>query len=134
MNEEKGIDFKKVYSILSELLDNQSLPLTDRILLYRFVDKLKDSEKFEGLVNRNFNALYLLQEKDGINESIENNKSIFLPCRFYLKPIGNDNWELYLDNSLFLDKLSAQLARKISKDINIAYLIKSRRKLSQTKN
>lgn len=127
----KEININNVKNLILEIIDDLNYSLTDRMELYRFINKLSDSENFEVTVNRQLSALKLKNDKEFINSSIDSRKDIFLKCGFLLKPVQETNWELFLNNESFLDQLDKNLARKIALDINVAFLIKAVR-LSRT--
>jgi len=125
MKIKRELNFDKVRKTLLEFIEDLNYNLNDRIEVYRFLHKLSDSEKFGALVNRNFSASKLKLEKKGIDEALNSRKSLFMKCGFMLKPVHDINWELYLNNELFLNSLDKEIARKIAFDINVAYSIKA---------
>lgn len=116
----KIIDLNLVYNILTKAIEGEELTYFERVMLYRFKDKLTDSESFEFTTNRTFSGLQLKFEKDRIEDLLNERLPINLHCNFTLKPVDKTNWELYQGESLFLDKLDTKLARRIAYDINVA--------------
>lgn len=127
MNIQKSINLKEVFNIITEMIGNPELSARDRILMYRFLDKLSDADTFENVVNKEFSTIKRKTWKDAIEKSIADRKEIVLKCGFCLLPTGASNWELYLNNELFLDQLDKKIAYNIAMDINSAFLIKSSR-------
>jgi len=127
MNIQKSINLRKVYSILNEMISNPEFSAEDRLLLYRFLDKLSDTDAFENVVNRKFSIIKRKSWKSAIEKCITDRSEIVLKCGFCLLPSGVSNWELYLNNELFLDQLDKKIAYNIAMDINVAFLIKSSR-------
>lgn len=127
MDIQKSINLKKVYDILNDMVSNPELSAYDRILMYRFLDKLSDTEAFEAIVNREFSMIKRNLWKNEVENCIADRKEVILKCGFCLVPSGMSNWELYLNNELFLDQLDKKIAFKIAMDINSAFLIKSSR-------
>jgi hypothetical protein len=124
MKIKKEISLSRVRRILLELIDDLNYDLNDRIEIYRFFHKISNSESFEVIINKHFSALKLKLEKSGIEEALNSRKNLFMKCGFMLKPVQETNWELYLNNELFLDSLDIKIAKKIAFDINVAYFIK----------
>ncbi len=127
MKIDRAFNLSELRSLLMDLINDPHLPMTNRILLYRFLDKITDSDKFSLRVNKEFSALNLKMDKNRINDSIVNRNPINLNCDFYLKPVQTTNWELHWNNRLFLSKLDAKIARRIAFDINAAFAIKASR-------
>lgn len=120
----KNISLPKVYKILESYCKDLSHPLEDRMMIYRFLNKLSDTEDFELKVNREFSAYKLKNKKDAIEDAIINRVDIQLPCEFVLHPVKITNWQLYWNDELFLDSLDPKIARRIAYDINVAFAIK----------
>jgi hypothetical protein len=124
MKIKKDLDLDNVRKILLELIDDLNYNLYDRIEIYRFLYKLSNSENFGVIVNKQFSAIRLKLEKTEIDEKLNSRNPIFMKCGFMLKPVQETNWELYLNNELFLDSLDKKIARKIAFDINVAFFTK----------
>lgn len=125
MDIKKTFSLNKVRDVLAKVMNDPSYTLEEKILIYRFRDKLTDTESFELRVNREFSAIQLKTEKDGVDKAIWERTPIYLPCGFYLKPVQETNWELYLNDEIFLKQLDQKIARRIALDINVAFSIKA---------
>lgn len=120
----KNINLVKTYKILENFITDNSQPYEDRLTIYRFLNKLTDTEDFELRVNREFSAYKLKNKKDEIEMNINKRVEINLSCGFSLVPYRADSWKLYLDDELFLESLDARIAKRIAYDINVAFSIK----------
>lgn len=121
----KNISLNRVYKLFESLIADNHLSLDDRVLLYRFLNKLTDTEEFELHVNREFSAHKLKTKKDNIEMLLSQREEINLPCEFVLQPYKSTNWQLYWNDELFLDSLDLKIARRIAFDINVAFSIKA---------
>lgn len=124
---DKNINLIEVYEVLNKFIHTNSNPLTERLSIYRFLNKLSDTEEFELRVNREFSAYKLKNQKDKYLKLIEDRKEIQLPCEFTLVPYQLTNWRLYWKDDLFLDSFDESLAKRIAFDINVAYAVKCSR-------
>lgn len=124
---DKNINLIEVYEILNKFIHTNSNPLNERLSIYRFLNKLSDTEEFELRVNREFSAYKLKNQKDKYLKLIEDRKEIQLPCEFTLVPYQLTNWKLYWKDDLFLDSFDESLAKRIVFDINVAYAVKCSR-------
>lgn len=121
----KSISIPKVYRVLEEFCKNNANAFDDRLAIYRFLNKLSDTEEFELQVNREFSAYKLKNRKDQIEDALRERKDLELMCGFSLHPYKVTNWQLYLNDELFLDSLDFKIARRIAFDINTAFNIKA---------
>ena len=124
---DKNINLIEVYEVLNKFIHTNSNPLTERLSIYRFLNKLSDTEEFELRVNREFSAYKLKNQKDKYLKLIEERQEIQLPCEFTLVPYQLTNWRLYWKDDLFLDSFDESLAKRIAFDINVAYAVKCSR-------
>lgn len=133
MKVSKNVNSTEVYHLLKGLTQCNMLPFESRVLLYRFLDKLADSEEFELKMNREFSAIKLIEDKDAIQNNIKNKIAIILGCGFILIPdeVG-DNWHLQQESDLFLSDLTPEEAKRIALDINVAFLMKATQRRPKT--
>lgn len=96
------VDVIQSYKILDKAISGMVLTDEDRLMLYRFKDKLTDSESFEFTVNRLFNGYQLKTWKDIVERFLNERRTIRLMCDFYLIPVGDTNWVLKCNDQDFL--------------------------------
>jgi hypothetical protein len=123
---DRYVNLKSVWTVLDKISNGFNLTEDERILIYRFKDKLTDSSKFESDTNREFSRLQLLKRKDAIEAKLVERSVIHLNCKFSLVP-QKDYWSVYVGTDEWLTKLDDNLARRIAYDINVAFKIKSAR-------
>jgi hypothetical protein len=125
------LDLGSVRSLLLKAAsDDQYYTQEERMNLYRFVDKLSDSDAFEGIVNKAFSEVKN-KTKLSIDSNLQSRTPIRLNCGFELVPVGSTNWELVLNGSEFLVSLNKATARKIALDINVAFNIKHHQQVTK---
>jgi len=119
------IDLKLVWDTMNKVIEGVIPTESDRLILYRFKDKLTDSEKFEFTVNKEFSRIQLKELKDEIEYLIDNRFKVVLKMGFELVPYAEVNWKLMHYGNIYLDNLDTKLARRIAYDINVAIKIKA---------
>jgi len=116
------IDLKRVMDSLDKAINGELLSKVEKLDLYRFRDKLTVSEDFSKLVNKDFSGIVMKYSYEEVSKKLKAGKNVVLLNDFELRYKGG-YWDLYRDGSLFLNNLDYKLAKKISRDINVAILI-----------
>ena len=127
------IDLESLYSILSNIIENNYSPTDDeKVLLKRFIDKMADSENFALSTNYAFHKYKMLQVS-AYNEKLIGREELYIGSDFVLHPRTDNkvNWYLTYKGELVLDELDTKLARKIATDINVAMKILAARNANE---
>ena len=127
------IDLESLYSILSNIIENNYSPTDDeKVLLKRFIDKVADSENFALSTNYAFHRYKTLQVST-YNEKLIGREELYIGSDFVLHPRTDNkvNWYLTYKGELVLDELDTKLARKIATDINVAMKILAARNANE---
>lgn len=123
----KKINLSAVFeAILTANYPNKDTELT----VIRFLDKLADSSKFAQQTQREFNQLKL-NEVHRLQDKIKNHEDFISQTGFGFVWNGTA-YDIYITDDkycrqMFLPQIDERIARKIVKDCNVAFLIKSSR-------
>lgn len=97
-----------------------------RLYLWRFMDKISDSDKFAQKTHEVFNQKKMGQAYEKINQISKREVIQLVIPEFKLVP-KEQSWTLYFNDEVWLTDLDNKLAKKVIIDINAAYAIKATR-------